>query len=621
MNARLIAEEGLLKGLVLPFEEGEEWIIGRDPEACQLLLEDPAASRRHLLCRSTPLGITLENLSATNPVQINDHELIGSRLLQDGDAIRIGSGLFRYFVTAPSLTTPAPPPEEKPEEVLEEPNPPEVIHPPKEEEEELEDEQDEKYDTILDEVSSSSKHNLAEINFDVAESGRWLLKVISGPNNGAEFSMQEKESYLIGTDPNICDIVFHDTSVSRQHARISINEDGAIFIEDQGSRNGIFVDGEQAKEKVPLPLNTVVNLGTSSFVIYDREGNMQTIISPLLPSIVKVLQREPGLDTAKEEETKALEPQELAPLPVTPPKERSIGPLILIAAITGLFVIAAIGTTTLFRDEPIVAKQVVDSDKLLGDAFAPYPSLKYSFNKNTGRLVIFGHLLTAQDKTQLVYSLQSLPFIKTFDDSGIIIDEYVWRETNQVLNKNPNWKTITLQSPTAGQFILMGNLETRAEAEQLYEYITTNFPYLDRLEKNVSIDEEIADTVKNDLEKVQLVNVRSTFKNGEIILTGGIPNEKQALFNELVEEFKKLPGVRSVRVQTSSLAPDQAMQDISDNYEVTGFSQIGNTISVIVNGRIVTTGDVLDGMRIIDITQGTLYLEKSGIKYRINFSK
>lgn len=619
MTARLIAEEGLLKGLVLPFENGEEWIIGRDPEACQLLLEDPAASRRHLLCRNTPLGITLENLSTTNPVQVNDQELIGSYLLQDGDALRIGSGLFRFFVgsrnsppSSPIVESPIP--EEK-EEVV----PFQVIPPPAS----LipDEESEEKYDSILQEnTESGGKHHLAEINFDIRESGRWLLKVISGPNNGAEFSMQEGNSYLIGTDPNLCDIVFHDTSVSRQHARISIDENGAISIEDQGSRNGIFVDGEQAKEKVPLPLNTIVNLGTSSFVVYDREGNMQTIISPLLPSIVKVLQREPGSEPPKEEAISA--PEAIStPLPTSSAKERSIGPLILIGAITGLFILAAIGTTTLFKSEPVVTKQVMDTDKLLGDAFAPYPSLKYSFNKTTGRLVIFGHLLTAQDRTQLIYNLQALPFIKTYDDSGVIIDEYVWRETNQVLNKNPHWKSITLQSPTAGQFVLMGNLETRQEANQLYEYITTNFPYLDRLEKNVTVDEEVAQTVNADLENVQLSNVKATFKGGELTISGGIPQDKQPVLNQLVEEFKKIPGVRSVRLQTSSLAPDQGMQDISDSYEVTGFSQIGSTISVIVNGRIVTKGDVLDGMKITDITQGTVFLERGGVKYRINFSK
>lgn len=605
MSGRLIAEEGILKGLELPFDEGQEWVIGRDPEACQLLLEDPAASRRHLLCRSTPEGITLENLSTTNPVQVNDQELIGSHLLHEGDAIRVGSGLYRYFVSSSHEgVEPEKKPEAEAENIPEEPQP----------------DLEEHYDSILEEdLDAISKHKLTEINFDISEAGRWLLKVISGPNNGAEFSMEEGQSYLIGTDPNLCDIVFHDTSVSRKHAKISVEEDGVLYIEDQGSRNGIFVDGEAQKERVELPLNTVVNLGTSSFVVYDREGNMQTIISPLLPSIVKVLQRTPETES---EEKKELPELNVPAAPIQePPKEKSMGTLIAIGILTGLFVLTAIGTTTLFNSEPVVKTQVADSDKLLGDAFANYPSIKYSFNKGTGRLVLFGHLLTAQDKTQLIYNLQGLPFIKSFDDSGVIIDEYVWRETNQVLNKNPNWKTITLQSPTAGQFVLMGNLQSRKEAEQLYEYITTNFPYLDRLEKNIIIEEEIADTVKSGLEKIQLVNAKSSFKNGEITISGGIPPAKEAALSQLVEEFKKIPGVRSVKVQTNSLAPDQAMQDISDRYEVTGFSRIGSTISVIVNGRIITKGDVLDGMAITNITPGTIFLEKNDVKYRINFSK
>lgn len=434
--------------------------------------------------------------------------------------------------------------------------------------------------------------------------------------------MQEGKNYLIGTDPNVCDIVFHDTSVSRQHARIFVDESGSLSIEDQGSRNGVYVDGELTKEKTTLPLNVVVNLGTSSFVVYDREGNMQTIISPLLPSIVKVLQKSPeaGVEAPLSEGEKGKE--EPTSPPLAPPKERSLGPLILISIVTGLFILAAIGTTTLFKSpEPIAAKPTVDTDKLLENAFANYPSIKYSFNKASGRLVLFGHLLTSQDKTQLIYNLQGLPFIKTFDDSGIIIDEFVWRETNQVLNKNPQWKAITLQAPTAGHFILMGNLQTRAEAEQLYEYITTNFPYLDRLEKNVVVDEEILDTVKSGLDKIQLNTVTASYKNGEVVISGGIPATKQAALNDLAEEFRKIPGVRSVRVQTSSLAADQALKDISGQYEVTGFSRIGDKISVVVNGRIVAKGDVLDGMMITDIVPGTIYLEKNSIRYKINFSR
>ena len=97
MGAKLVAEEGLLKGLVLSFEAGDQWIVGRDPDACQLLIEDPSASRKHLVCRNTPEGIVLENLSHTNPVQVNDEELKSPRLLLNGDTVKIGNGVYRYY--------------------------------------------------------------------------------------------------------------------------------------------------------------------------------------------------------------------------------------------------------------------------------------------------------------------------------------------------------------------------------------------------------------------------------------------------------------------------------------------------------------------------------------------
>ncbi len=146
-------------------------------------------------------------------------------------------------------------------------------------------------DVVFDENTPAGKDALAEINFEIVDTGRWLLKVIGGPNNGAEFSMQSSNSYTIGTDPNTCDIVFHDTSVSRQHAKITITDEDILWIEDLKSRNGTLIDGEQLKNKTQLNPNTVISIGTTSFVVYDREGEMQTIISPLLPSIVKTLQR------------------------------------------------------------------------------------------------------------------------------------------------------------------------------------------------------------------------------------------------------------------------------------------------------------------------------------------
>lgn len=638
MVAKLVAEEGILKGLVLSLEEGDQWVIGRDPDACQLLIEDPSASRKHLICRNTPQGIVLENLSDTNPVQVNDEEVKEPRLLQNGDAVKIGSGTFRFYAEAAAQLF-----KETPSEVannekngtsspaasshvngtfdaLDTAKETSRVHTVKEEstEEEMEPHQD----TIFEEEAPLERESLAEIDFGLVDTGRWLLKVIGGPNNGAEFSMQTGASYIIGTDPNSCDIVFHDTSVSRQHARISVSPEDVLTIEDLKSRNGTLVDGEPLKSNRPLDTNTLVSLGTTSFIVFDREGEMQTIISPLLPSIVKVLQ--------KEEPKKAEEPlastEQLAQTaqPALTPIEKSntaIGAFILIGIITGLFVIAAIGTSTLFKSEPVVAKEIIEPIKVLDQALAPFPTVKYSYNKNSGRLLLVGHVLSGADKNELMYSLQGLKFIKSLDDAGIVIDEGVWREINQVLEKNHNWKGITVHSTSAGHFVLTGSLQTRAQAERLYDYISINFPYVDLLEKRIFVEEDVINSVNTSLQSMGLKDVQVKLNNGEISLSGTIPPDKIADFDSLLVEFKTIPGIRSIKNLVTGLAPEQSVINISDKYEVTGISNQGGNLSVVINGRILAHGDSLDGLTITSIKGNAIFLEKDGTKYRIDFSK
>lgn len=756
MAAKLVAEEGLLKGLVLSFEEGDQWVIGRDPDACQLLIEDPAASRKHMICRTTPQGILVENLSTTNPVLVNDVELKEPTLLQNGDALKIGGGMFRFYAEAAAnafkdtnidaknevhpvvngASSQASEEEheeqhqEEKEEHLQDKEQPQEIEQPnvesnaesegepnkeqldndlpladeeavneiaennevdnnqagklefdkneiennKVENNEINDEPDVHADANVNQPASpepiqteneplsnvtplidehaddeevdlphdsifneepSEKNEIAEVNFGLIETGRWLLKVISGPNNGAEFSMAADSSYVIGTDPNTCDLVFHDTSVSRQHARISIESDDILTIEDLKSRNGTIIDGEPLQGKQSLAVNTVVSMGTTSFVIFDREGEMQTIISPLLPSIVKVLQKEvpesstPTSALTPTAQTETLQTESIesaASTPIPEVKEpvhptSTIGAFILIGILTGLFVIVGIGTTTLFRSEPVVAKEQVDPTKLLDEALAPFsPGVKYTFNKGTGRLLLVGHVLTSTDKNQLLYTLQGMNFIKNLDDSGIIIDEYVWQEVNQVLDKN-NWKGITVQSPSAGHFVISGYLQTRAQAARLDDYITNNFPYPDLLEKRIVVDEDITSAVNNLVENMGFKNIKVKLDNGEITLSGKIPVGKSADIDALLAEVRNISGVRNVRNLMTEVAPEQSMVNISDKYEVTGLSNQGGTLNVVINGRILMKGDVLDGMTITSIQSNTILLEKDGIKYRIDFSK
>lgn len=613
MVATLIAEEGILKGLVLTLDEveGSEWIIGRDPDESSLLIEDPLASRKHLLCRLTEEGIVVDNLSQTNPVLLNEVEITEPTLLKNGDTLQIGGCTYRFHdhVTDEEILNIEP---EMKEETMTTMLPEETPL--------LEDEQELPQDTIFEEDDQRS--TFAEINFGMVNAGRWLLKVISGPNSGAEFSMQSDSTQVIGTDPNIADIVFHDTSVSRQHLRIHISGDNVITIEDLQSRNGTLVDGEQIKEKTALPLNTTVTLGTTTFVIYDRDSEMKTVISPLLPSIFRTLQKEE--EEKKKEEKEAMTPPQETALP--PPEEKlpesqNTGSLLFIGIIAGIFIIAGIGIFSLFRQETVEIAPNLNAEQELNDVLVSFPSIKPFYSASTGKLYLVGHILNAAEKNQLMYNLQGLKFIKEIDDTGVVVDEYVWQEINQIINKNPNWKGISIYATGPGKFVLTGYLQTRKQAEQLSDYITANFPYPDLLEKKVVVEEDIVSSVSSLLRSAGIREVVAQMANGELTISGIVPRGKEKAYNDVLQEIRKNPGIRSVRNLVVEATPEATMINISDKYDVTGFSRTGSgSVNVVINGKILSKGDYLDGMVITDIKPNAVLLEKDGVQYRINFS-
>lgn len=600
MAAKLVAEQGESKGLTLPLEGAEEWVIGRDPEFCQLLIEDHSTAQKQLICRTTPEGIELENLSEDHPVTVNEKIVSQPLLLKDGDSVKIGENLFTFYTG-----------KENGVEVAEEPQPSIV------------DEEAPEQDTIYEEGSDEDKGILAEIDFDLRDSGRWLLKVIGGPNNGAEFSMQTGSSYIVGTDPTSCDVVFHDTSVSRQHAKIIVSKKNALTVEDLKSRNGTLLDGQPVEDQQTFEPNTLITLGTTSFVVYDREGEMQTIISPLLPNIVKVLQDDEKAEEeskAKEEEVKKLEKELAASKDAK--TQSALGAFILIGIIVGLFAVVGVGTMSLFKPAPVQIKEKTDYSSLLAQAMQQFPKVKYSYNENNGRLLLIGHVLTQSDKNQLMYNLQGLEFLKGVDDSGLIIDEFVWRETNQIIGKDRRFRGINVHSPEAGRFVLSGYLQTRKQAEELSDYITANFPYLDILERNVIVEEDVLTTAEIDLDRAGLRNLTVEIDNGELTISGGASKEQLAKVDRLVRKFREIPGVRNVKTFINEIAPEQTMVNITDKYRVSGFSnQGGVNLNVVINGRILTRGDLLDGMTITNIRPNAIFLERNGIKYRIDYNQ
>ncbi|MBQ4359224.1 MAG: FHA domain-containing protein, partial [Proteobacteria bacterium] len=73
--------------------------------------------------------------------------------------------------------------------------------------------------------------------------GRYVLKFISGRYQGGEFALDMNKELIIGRSSEL-EMVLIEDMVSRHHAKITTTED-EITIEDLGSTNGTFVNGEK----------------------------------------------------------------------------------------------------------------------------------------------------------------------------------------------------------------------------------------------------------------------------------------------------------------------------------------------------------------------------------------
>jgi pSer/pThr/pTyr-binding forkhead associated (FHA) protein len=72
---------------------------------------------------------------------------------------------------------------------------------------------------------------------------RLALRFISGKYQGGEFPIEENREIVVGRSSEL-DMVLVEEMVSRKHAKIEL-KDGEILIEDLGSTNGTFVNGER----------------------------------------------------------------------------------------------------------------------------------------------------------------------------------------------------------------------------------------------------------------------------------------------------------------------------------------------------------------------------------------
>lgn len=101
----------------------------------------------------------------------------------------------------------------------------------------------------------------------------------SGPMPGKTFPVEEEENILGRDLAN--EIVISDPEVSRRHARFFIRDEN-VFVEDLGSTNGTFLNGERISSPQQLRSGDVVTLGESVVLVFEKitEEPVETTATP-----------------------------------------------------------------------------------------------------------------------------------------------------------------------------------------------------------------------------------------------------------------------------------------------------------------------------------------------------
>jgi two-component system, cell cycle response regulator len=71
-------------------------VIGRD-ESCDIAVDDPSVSRKHMKIFKESKVFYIEDLGSTNKTYVNDEMVVGTRRLENGDRVKLGNTIFKFI--------------------------------------------------------------------------------------------------------------------------------------------------------------------------------------------------------------------------------------------------------------------------------------------------------------------------------------------------------------------------------------------------------------------------------------------------------------------------------------------------------------------------------------------
>lgn len=233
---QLLVTEGEDRGALLSV--GTELVLGRlAPGDEGRLGGDPELSRRHArLSHGADRKLTIEDLGSANGTFVNGNRIEAPLTLAVGDVIRIGRTVLEVTPGSP----------DRAEEQME---PAEAA-----------------------EVESADATPVAAAVFVVT----------GGAARGLELALGKE--LLIGRAVDGEGSLAGDPELSRRHARIAIDRSGQVTVEDLGSANGTFVNGERLRERRALEVGDSLQVGTTTLQLVEPDRSPAARVVPQAPA-------------------------------------------------------------------------------------------------------------------------------------------------------------------------------------------------------------------------------------------------------------------------------------------------------------------------------------------------
>jgi hypothetical protein len=107
------------------------------------------------------------------------------------------------------------------------------------------------------------------------------IRITGGPAQGQQIDIGQE--LQIGRSAGADGRLGDDPEISRQHARISRNPAGQLVVEDLGSTNGTYVNGQRIAGPTPLNPGDTVQMGRSTLTVEGAAGGGQATAIGAVP--------------------------------------------------------------------------------------------------------------------------------------------------------------------------------------------------------------------------------------------------------------------------------------------------------------------------------------------------